>query len=114
MGRYRRADRVAGQVHQVLAALIRTEIRDPRVGPLSITSVEVSGDLSVARIRFLPLGGQGDAAAILAGLTAASGFLRRQLGRQIRVRTVPELRFEVDAEHDRAFNVIASLTPEEE
>jgi ribosome-binding factor A len=114
MGRYRRADRVAGQVHQVLAALIRTEIRDPRVGPLSITAVEVSGDLSVARIRFLPLGGQGDAQAILAGLTAASGFLRRQLGRQIRVRTVPELRFEVDAEHDQAFNVIVSLTPEEE
>lgn len=81
---------------------------------MSITSVEVSGDLSVARVRFLPLGGQGDSAAILAGLTAASGFLRRQLGRQIRVRTVPELRFEVDEEHDRAFNVIVSLTPDEE
>ena len=63
MGRYSRADRIAGQVHQILAGLIRTEIRDPRVGPLSITSVEVSGDLSVARVRFLPLGGVGDAEA---------------------------------------------------
>jgi ribosome-binding factor A len=81
---------------------------------MSITSVEVSGDLSVAKIRFLPLGGQGDAAGMLAGLNAARGFLRRQLGHQMRVRTVPELRFELDEEHDRAFSVIASLTPSEE
>jgi len=114
MGRYRRADRVAGQVHKLLAELIRTEIRDPRVGPMSITTVHVSGDLSVAKIRFLPLGGEGDSAGMLAGLNAAKGFLRRQIGRQMRVRTVPELRFEVDMEHDRAFNLIASLSPAEE
>lgn len=81
---------------------------------MSITSVEVSGDLSIAKIRFLPLGGQGDAAGMLAGLNAARGFLRRRLGKEMRVRTVPELRFEIDQEHHRAFDIIADLTPAEE
>ena len=109
MARYKRSDRVAGQVHQLLAGMIRTDIRDPRVGPLSITRVEVSGDLGVAKIRFLPLGNEGDAAGMLAGLNAARGFLRRKIGKQLRLRTVPDLRFEIDQDHDRAFSIIEGL-----
>lgn len=81
---------------------------------MSITHIEVSGDLSIAKVRFLPLGGQGDAVGMLAGLNAAQGFLRRRLGKLMRVRTVPELRFEIDIDHHRAFDIIADLTPEEE
>lgn len=104
-----RADRVAGELHALLAELIQREIKDPRVGEISITNVEVSGDLGVAKIRFLPLGGQGDAKRAKAGLEKAAGFLRRQLRKRMRIRTVPELRFVIDAHHNTAVSLIEQL-----
>ncbi len=114
MGRYRRADRIASQIHQILAEAIRLEIRDPRVTPISITAVEVSGDLSHAQIRFLPLGGDGDVQTIQAGLRASAGFLKRQIARQLRIRTIPTLHFSADVHHDTAVELIHRLIAQEE
>ena len=56
----RRADRVASVIHAEIARLVREEVKDPRVGTISITEVMVKPDLSAARVRYLPLGGAGD------------------------------------------------------
>lgn len=104
-----RADRVAGELHALLAELIQREIKDPRVGEISIINVEVSGDLGVAKVRFLPLGNQGDATLAQAGLEKAAGFLRHQLRKRMRLRTIPELRFIIDDQHNTAVSLIEQL-----
>jgi ribosome-binding factor A len=92
----RRAERIASVMHAELARLLREEVKDPRVGTISITEVVVKADLSTARIRYLPLAGAGDRAQIQSGLEAASRFLRGPMGRALGIRHAPELRFELD------------------
>jgi ribosome-binding factor A len=104
-----RADRIANELHALIAQMIQREIKDPRVGEISITRVEVSGDLGVAKIYFLPLGGQGDPQKALVGLIKASGFIRRKLRSQMRLRSIPELRFTIDHHHDAAVSLIEEL-----
>jgi ribosome-binding factor A len=89
-----RSEQVANEVQRELADLIRTEIRDPRVGYITITNVEVSHDLSYATIRVAELTGtdQPSGESIVA-LSRAAGFLRRALGKRLRLRKTPELRF---------------------
>lgn len=91
-----RTARTADLLHQELAVLIRREIKDPRVGVVSITHVRLSKDRRFARVFISPLGGEGDAEGMLEGLQSASGYLRRLLGRALRLRYVPELQFVVD------------------
>lgn len=93
----RRAERIASVIHAEIARLVREEVKDPRVGPISITEVSVRPDLSVARVRYMPLGGAGDRAQIQQGLEAAARFLRGPIGRALGIRHAPELRFELDA-----------------
>lgn len=97
-----RARRVEEQLKRLLAELIRREVKDPRVGLITITSAEVSRDLSHARIFFTPFAGVGDAAAALEALRHASGFLRHQVRNQMRLRVAPELEFQVDDSVERA------------
>ena len=104
-----RAERVAGELHALIAEMIQREIKDPRVGEISITQVTVSGDLGVATLRFLPLGGIGDAVAAQKGLTKASGYLRRLLRKRMRIRNIPALRFVIDDHHEEAVSLIEQL-----
>lgn len=109
-----RAERIGGELHALLAEAIRREIKDPRVGMISITRVRVSGDLSIAEVYFLPLGGVGDATEATKGLRAAAGFLRRLVGKRMRLRIVPELRFFADDQHDMAVDLIRQLSEGDE
>ena len=102
MSKYQRPDRVAQQVADVLADVFRRGIRDPRVKPLTITHVRISPDLRVANVNIVPLGGEGDTESLLDGLRSATGFLRRQLGRELRLKHTPELRFHIDTALDEA------------
>lgn len=102
MSTHHRPERVAQDVSQILTGVLRRGLRDPRVTDLTITRVRMSPDLRVAHINFVPLGGVGDGAEILDGLESASGFLRRELGRQLRIRHTPELRFHLDDHLDQA------------
>jgi ribosome-binding factor A len=97
-----RARRVEEQLKRLLAELIRREVKDPRVGLITVTSTEVSRDLTHARIFFTPFAGVGDAEAALAALRHASGFLRHQVRSQMRLRVAPELDFQVDDSVERA------------
>jgi ribosome-binding factor A len=91
-----RLRRVADQVQRELAVLVRSELKDPRVGLVTFTGVEVSPDLAHAKVFFTSLGDREGRDAALAGLTRAAGFLRSMLGARIKVHNTPELHFVYD------------------
>lgn len=96
---YSRTQRVGDFIKQELAVLIQFEIRDPRVGLVSITDVEVSRDLSYAKVFMTVLGKETESEAeeSVAVLNKAAGFLRTQLARNNNARTTPKLRFYFDS-----------------
>jgi ribosome-binding factor A len=96
---YARTQRVADYLQRELATLIQHEIRDPRVGMVSITGVDVSRDLGHARIYCTVMGSDSsdDARDSLETLNKAAGYLRSMLSRDSTMRSVPQLRFYFDA-----------------
>lgn len=94
---FSRTHRVAGEMRKVLADLIRQDLADPRIGFVSITAVEISRDLGHARVYIsaLELAGS-DSQTSVDVLNGAAGLLRRGLGKQIRFRVLPHLKFIVD------------------
>lgn len=91
-----RSRRVADEIQRELAGIIRMEVKDPRVGLITITGVEVTSDLEHAKIFITSLNPQGSHQDALTGLKRASGFLRSQLGRRMQLRLVPQLTFVYD------------------
>ena len=98
---YPRARRVEEQLKRLLSELVRREIKDPRIGLITITSAEVTRDLTHAKIYFTPFAGVGDAKAALEALRHAAGFLRIQVRNQMRLRVAPELDFHIDDSIER-------------
>jgi ribosome-binding factor A len=90
---FSRNQRLGAQVLRTLSELLRFEIKDPSLDGVSLTAVEMTRDLSVARIYFSLLKPDQDPDPALQGLERASGFLRGKLGSALKVRHVPELRF---------------------
>jgi ribosome-binding factor A len=90
----------------VLSELISREVKDPRVGSVTITAVKISADMSVARVAFVPFGTARDAVqervAVQEGLARASGYLRGEAGRRLGLRHAPRLEFEYDESIERA------------
>jgi ribosome-binding factor A len=93
---FSRSQRLGTEVLRTLSELLRFETKDPRLQGVSLTSVELSRDLSVARVYFNLMNPDDDPESALEGLKKATGFLRSRLGRAIKVRHVPELRFAHD------------------
>lgn len=96
-----RAGRMADQIQRELAELIRGELKDPRVGLVTITDVEVSADYGHARVFVTTLMGEDAIKLVMDGLNQASGFLRSRLAASLRTRTVPELQFVYDESVER-------------
>jgi ribosome-binding factor A len=97
-----RSVRVTEQVHHELAELVRAEVKDPRVGMVTITGVELTPDYAYATVYFSVLpDDEATVANTLGGLRHAAGFLRSQLGRRVRIHTTPELRFVHDVSVER-------------
>ena len=101
----KRIARLNEQLKRELSELIRTQVRDPRVGIVTITGVEVARDLGSARIFVRDMGGDAAVAQTLEGLEAAAPFLRSVLGRLLHVRKVPELRFREDRSYEGAMRI---------
>ena len=101
MANPQRLRRVADQIQRELSELLRAELRDPRVGMITLTGVEVSPDLAYAKIFFTTLADAESLTRIEAGLEQAAGFLRVRLGRRLRLRVTPEIRFMHDASVER-------------
>lgn len=94
---YPRHQRVGDQIQRELAQLIRTEVKDPRLSAmLTVAEVRVSPDLSQARVFITVLGDDAEGEQSVGILNGASGFLRKQLGRILRMRSIPQLHFIYD------------------
>jgi len=96
---YKRSDRVADLLHQEIAELVFRRLKDPRTANITISGVEVSGDLRHARVFFCIMGGSTDEDAKRnagSGLEKAKGFIRFELGRRLSLRYIPQLEFEYD------------------
>ncbi|MFB3919851.1 ribosome-binding factor A [Candidatus Velamenicoccus archaeovorus] len=91
-----RKDKVAGEIKKIVSTTIQEEIRDPRLGFTTITRVEVTPDLSFARIYFSVYGSPEQWEETLKGLEHASGYIRRALGQELSLRFVPEIAFKAD------------------
>jgi ribosome-binding factor A len=105
-----RAQRIEAQMQRVLAELIQREVKDPRVGPVTITQVALAPDLSQARVFYVPFGVPGaDSSGLQQGLDAASAFLRGETGRRVGLRHAPRLVFVADDSFDRAARLSALI-----
>ena len=102
---YPRSRRIAEQIQRELSEVIRLELKDPRVGMITITDVEVSPDYSHAKVFFTLLGDAGRIEEAAAGLTRAAGFLRSQLARRLKLRIVPQLQFKYDESVERGMRL---------
>jgi ribosome-binding factor A len=96
-----RSARIADQIQRSLAELIRLEVRDPRVGLVTLTGVELSRDQSHAKVFFTVMGSTDAAEQAQRGLANAAGFLRSALSHQLTTRKVPELHFAYDESVER-------------
>jgi len=91
-----RPERVSEAIRQTVAAFLTSAVRDPRIGFVTVTAVEVSADLAHARVRVSVMGTDEEKARSLEGLESAARFLRAQLAKELSLRVTPELRFELD------------------
>ena len=100
---YQRSERVGELLTEIIAEVLREEIRDPRVSAVTITAAKVTKDLRQARIYFTILGGgAGNKDAVLAGLKSALGFIRSKIGKRLNLRYVPTIEFLYDESVDQA------------
>ena len=98
---FSRSDRVAEQIRRELAELIRLEIKDPRVNLVTITDVEVTPDYAHAKVFYTSLVPADQRAELDRGLKRSAGFLRREIGRRVRIHHNPELHFVFDGSVER-------------
>jgi ribosome-binding factor A len=100
---YQRSERVGELLTEVIADVLREDIRDPRVTAVTITAAKVTKDLRQARIYFTILGGPSENKdSVLAGLKSALGFIRARIGKQLKLRFVPAIEFFYDDSVDEA------------
>lgn len=110
-----RPDRVGEEIRQELSLLLGREVQDPGIGFVTITRVKVSPDLQMVRVFYTQLGDEKERKDTKRALERATPFLRRQIGSRIRLRRVPEIRFEFDrsVEHqDRIERILLELEAE--
>ncbi len=91
-----RARRLGEQIQRELTELLRRDVKDERIGNVTITAVDVTGDLRTARVHYLVLGKQGPDPKVQRGLESAAGFLRNALSRALMIRYTPTLSFSLD------------------
>jgi len=109
----RRTERLGEEIREEVAQLIVGELKDPRIGFVTVTRVEVTPDLRTARVYVGVLGTEKQRQASLTGLRQATGFLRRALGQSLRLRYTPELVFTYDEgleASDRVAQLLAEIS----
>ncbi|MFY9330018.1 MAG: 30S ribosome-binding factor RbfA [Georgfuchsia sp.] len=98
---FSRSERVAEQIRRELAELIRLELKDPRVNLVTITDVEITADYAHAKVFYTTLVSAEERVELERGLKHSAGFLRREIGRRVRIHHNPELHFVYDASVER-------------
>jgi ribosome-binding factor A len=97
-----RTRRIESEIQRVLSELIAREVKDPRVGNVTITAVSLAADMGVAKVFFTPFASRNPAEEVRVGLTRAGGFLRGEVGRRLQLRHAPRLEFFIDDTADKA------------
>jgi ribosome-binding factor A len=101
-----RPERVAELVREAVTAFLAADAKDPRItGLVTVTGVEVNAALTLAKVRVSVMGTPDEKERTLEGLRSASGFLRRDLGKSVRMRTIPEIAFEFDRGLEHAMRI---------
>lgn len=111
-----RSNRVAEQMKKELGEIIVRKLKDPRIGFVTVTDVEVTGDLQQATVFITVLGDDKKRRETLKGLVQAKGFIRTEIGQRIRLRKTPELMFELDKSFDygnKIDNLLKQIKTEE-
>jgi len=117
MGQGSRPDRVGEEIRHELATMLSRHVHDPGIGFVTLTRVKVSPDLQLARVFYTMIGDAAKRKDTERALVRATPFLRRQIGAKIRLRRVPEIRFEFDASvenQDRIERILLELKSERE
>lgn len=104
-----RQAKLGEQIALEVSDLLRTRVKDPRVGFASITRVEVSGDLRHAKIYVSVLGAEGEKKATIEALSHATGFIRRELASRLTIRFMPEIAFKLDNSIERGAHVLGLI-----
>ena len=107
-----RVERLAGEVQKEVADILNREIKDPRLGMVSVVAVDIAPDGCSAKIYVSPLMADADKQGVEAALNSAKGYIRRELGKRLKTRAVPELFFRVD--ESIAYGVRMSRVVEEQ
>ncbi|MBI1921081.1 MAG: ribosome-binding factor A [Geobacter sp.] len=93
---YKRSEKIAEAVHEFISGLLVKGLKDPRIGFVTITAVEVSDDLHLAKVYFTVIGSDEEKKAAQDGLNSSRSFLRREMGKQMKMRYVPDIVFRYD------------------
>ncbi len=102
---YQRSHRIGDQIQKEISELLARGLKDPRIGFVTITSVEVTSDLHLARIYYTVMGDDEARASTAKGLEKATSFIRRELGRRMRIRYIPDLLFNYDSTLDHSEHI---------
>lgn len=105
----RRQRQVGELLHQEISRIIQYETKDPRLGFITVTGVDVSPDLRQARVHVSVLGDKAEIKSTLAGLASGASYFRRQLGQSISLRYIPELSFKLDTSLEYGMHIEALL-----
>jgi ribosome-binding factor A len=118
MAQGHRPDRVGEQIRDELSEILsRGEVHDPGIGFITLTRVQVTSDLQIARVFYTSLGGEQERKETARALARATGFFRRQIGARLQLRRVPEVEFRFDesiANQDRIERIIHDIHKEDE
>jgi len=106
---YKRADRVADQIRMEVADILMRKIKDPRVQSVTVTDVELTGDLRIAHVFVTTMEKDQAEREVFAGLSKASGFVRAELGRRLTLRYLPEVIFKKDVSGLRGDRILQLL-----
>ena len=109
-GPSQRHQRIEAEMLRTLAELLSREVKDPRVGQVTVTAVTMKADMSEAKVYVLPFGGAQAPPEMLEGLARAAGFLRGEVGRRVGLRHAPRLEFAIDETFDRAAHLTALIS----
>ncbi len=105
MVRSYRKERLGERIKQLIGELVLSQTKDPRIGLVTITSVQVAPDFTTAKVYFTVMGDDAARAETRKGLESAKNFLKKAVGQELKLRQVPELRFEYDDALDRAMRI---------
>ncbi|MCK5406783.1 MAG: 30S ribosome-binding factor RbfA [Candidatus Krumholzibacteria bacterium] len=109
MARSYRKERLNESIKELLGELILSRVKDPRVGLVTITGVEVARDLETAKVFFTVMGGESEREESKEGLESAKNYLRKTVGRELKMRNTPDLRFIYDDSLDRSMRIEDTL-----